>query len=58
MLFLFIASSFHNNTLEASKAQLIENYGKIPLSFTINNGQYDPQVNFTTWGNRDVFFLF
>lgn len=43
--------------VEANKAQLIENFGKIPLSFTINEGQYDPQVKFVTRGSGcDMFF--
>ncbi|MFC1508289.1 SBBP repeat-containing protein [Candidatus Omnitrophota bacterium] len=53
-VFCFIALS--ENT-EANKAQIIENYGKIPLSFTINNGQYDPQVKFTTRGSGATMFF-
>ncbi|HEC45091.1 MAG TPA: DUF5050 domain-containing protein, partial [Bacteroides sp.] len=44
-------------TSEANQAQIIENYGKIPLSFTINNGQYDPQVKFTTRGSGCTMFF-
>ncbi|MBN1291748.1 MAG: SBBP repeat-containing protein, partial [Candidatus Latescibacteria bacterium] len=35
----------------ADNAQIVESYGKIPLAFTVNQGQTDPQVRFTTQGN-------
>jgi len=41
----------------ADQARIIENYGKIPLSFTINNGQYDPQVKFVTRGSGCTMFF-
>ena len=42
---------------DANKAQIIENYGRIPLAFTLNNGQYDPQVKFTTRGSGCTMFF-
>ena len=32
----------------SDKYRILQSYGKVPLAFTINNGQYDPQVKFTT----------
>jgi len=42
---------------DANKAQIIENYGKIPLSFTANQGQFDSQVKFTTRGSGCAMFF-
>ena len=53
-LFLFIA--FIGET-EASQANIIENYGKIPLSFTVNQGQLDPQVKFTIRGSGCTMYF-
>ena len=53
LLLLFISS----NIAEVNQPQLLENYGKIPLAFTINNGQYDPQVKFTTRGSGCTMFF-
>ncbi|MFC1693892.1 hypothetical protein ACFL1R_10335 [Candidatus Latescibacterota bacterium] len=41
----------------ANQAHIIENYGKIPLAFTVNQGQFDPQVKFTTRGSGCTMFF-
>ena len=38
-------------------AVLAENYGKLPLSFEVNQGQSDPQVKFLSRGNGYSLFL-
>ncbi|MFC1528746.1 hypothetical protein ACFL5B_02430 [Candidatus Latescibacterota bacterium] len=53
LLFAFLSSTLS----EANNARIIENYGKIPLSFTTNQGQYDPQVKFTTHGSGSMMFF-
>ncbi|MHB9028618.1 MAG: DUF7948 domain-containing protein, partial [Candidatus Latescibacterota bacterium] len=41
----------------AHSAPALENYGKIPLGFTENRGQFDPQVAFMTHANGcEIFF--
>ncbi len=42
---------------EADNARIIENYGKIPLAFTLNQGQLDSTVRFTTNGNGCSMFF-
>jgi hypothetical protein len=49
------ASSTENSA--AGKAQILENYGKLPLSFEANQGQSDPQVKFLSRGNGYSLFL-
>ena len=39
------------------QARVIENYCTIPLTFTINNGQYDPQAKFVTRGSSCILFF-
>jgi hypothetical protein len=39
------------------KAQIAQNYGKLPLSFEANQGQSDPQVKFLSRGNGYSLFL-
>ena len=41
----------------ATKARVLETYGKLPLSFEANQGQTDKQVNFLTRGNGYSVFL-
>lgn len=42
---------------DTDNAQILENYGNIPLAFTVNEGQIDSQVKFTTSGSGcDMFF--
>jgi hypothetical protein len=36
---------------------LVENYGKLPLSFEANQGQTDPQVKFLSRGRGYALFL-
>jgi len=52
---VFIASL--KTEASASEAQIIENYGNIPLAFTLNRGQVDSQVKFTTQGNGCSLFF-
>ena len=41
----------------ANNAQVLESYGKIPLAFTVNQGQIDSQVRFTASGSGcNMFF--
>ena len=54
ILFLF---SVFTTPVQANKARIIENYGKIPLAFTLNQGQVDSQVKFTTQGNGCSLFF-
>ena len=42
---------------EATRLQVIQNYGKIPLSFEANEGQQDRQVKFLSRGNGYNLFL-
>lgn len=41
----------------ADNAQILENYGKIPLAFTMNQGQVDSQVKFTSQGSGCSMFF-
>src|SRR5580658_5932545 len=41
----------------SSHTQIVENYGKLPLSFEANQGQVDPQVRFLSRGNGYSLFL-
>ena len=54
IVFLVYAFCFSSNAF-ADTAQIEEDYGKIPLAFTLNRGQTDSQVKFTNsnsmlWG--------
>jgi len=42
---------------EAEKARIMENYGKLPLSFEENQGQTDEQVGFLSRGGGYTLFL-
>lgn len=42
---------------EATKPQLLESYGKLPLSFEANQGQSDPTVKFISRGSGYTLFL-
>ena len=54
---IFIILNALAASFQADRTQILDNYGKIPLSFTINNGQYDPQVKLTTRGiGCNMFF--
>ena len=55
-LVFIIATSFLKAG-ELNKAQVMESYGKIPLSFTANIGQLDSDVKFTTKGNGATMFF-
>ncbi|KPK88400.1 hypothetical protein AMJ80_11075, partial [bacterium SM23_31] len=48
---VFIVSAY------AQKNSISLNYGKIPLAFTENFGQYDSQVKFTTSGSGAAMFF-
>ena len=53
---LFLVFSFSINS-SADTAQIAEAYGKIPLAFTMNQGQTDSPVRFTTAGNGCAMFF-
>ena len=56
--FLLLALSFYLiPSISADTTQIFESYGKIPLAFTVNQGQTDSRVKFTTSGNGcNMFF--
>jgi hypothetical protein len=41
----------------AGKARIVENYGKLPLSFEENQGQTDEKVGFLSHGSGYTLFL-
>jgi hypothetical protein len=41
----------------AGKARIVENYGKLPLSFEKNQGQTDEKVGFLSRGGGYTLFL-
>jgi len=45
------------NVLNTTKQQLVEGYGKLPLSFEANVGQTDDQVKFLSRGSGYTLFL-
>ena len=52
-----IVLPFHLTSAHANQHRILQSYGKVPLAFTINNGQYDPQVKFTTRGSGCTMFF-
>jgi hypothetical protein len=42
---------------KAAKARIVENYGKLPLSFEKNQGQTDEKVGFLSRGGGYILFL-
>ena len=54
---LIIGMSYNIIAAHADTAQIIENYGNIPLAFTANKGQVNSQVAFTTRGNGCTIFF-
>ncbi|MFC1693429.1 hypothetical protein ACFL1R_07985 [Candidatus Latescibacterota bacterium] len=54
---LILCVFFVSTYSAANQTHIIENYGKIPLAFTINNGQNDPQVKFITRGSGCPMFF-
>src|SRR5271157_4001150 len=44
-------------TSPAQKAQIVENYGKLPLSFEANTGQADKSVKFLSRGSGYGLYL-
>ena len=44
-------------TPQASQARMLEAYGKLPLSFEINEGQTDSRVKFLSRGSGYSLFL-
>ena len=40
-----------------NQARLVQNYGRLPLSFEVNQGQSDPQVKFLSRGRGYALFL-
>ena len=48
---------FPARTPTANKPQVVENYGKLPLSFEANQGQTDNRVDFLSRGSGYTLFL-
>ncbi len=48
---------FPARTPAANKPQVVENYGKLPLSFEANQGQTDSWVDFLSRGSGYTLFL-
>ena len=48
---------FPTKTRAANQPQVVENYGKLPLSFEANQGQTDSQVDFLSRGSGYTMFL-
>ena len=44
-------------TVKVNKPQVVENYGKLPLSFEANQGQTDSRVDFLSRGSGYTLFL-
>lgn len=57
MLLIFITIDTFAKENDKQRTYLLENYGKIPLSFTANSGQFDSQVKFVTQGNGCKMFF-
>jgi len=47
----------HHGAADASQARLVANYGKLPLSFEVNEGQADAPVKFVSRGPGYSLFL-
>ena len=56
IVFLILGFCCFSSTY-ADTAQIAEAYGKIPLAFTLNQGQTDSQVKFTSAGNGCSMFF-
>ena len=52
-----VRSSLPSHSSAAGKMGLVENYGRLPLSFEANHGQTDPQVKFLSRGHGYSLFL-
>jgi hypothetical protein len=55
----FLTSVAHASTEvpEEARVQILETYGKVPLSFEANRGQTDAQVKFLSRGSGYILFL-
>lgn len=56
-LALFLASPASAKVSEETRQQVVETYGKLPLSFEANQGQTDKQVKFLSRGSGYTLFL-
>ena len=54
---VFISAASILKAGEAKKAGILMNYDKIPLAFTINNGQFDSKVKFVTRSDGAAIFF-
>jgi hypothetical protein len=52
-----VASDSSSRPAQASQARLLEAYGKLPLSFEVNQGQADRRVKFLSRGSGCSLFL-
>ncbi len=62
LLFCFVTSDTHHATLTswqriAAERRLLQSFGKIPLSFEMNQGQADSAVRYLCRGNGYSFYL-
>ena len=56
-ILILIASTSLLKASEAQKANILENYDKIPITFTSNTGQLESQVKFIAKGNGITIFF-
>jgi len=56
VLFVIVGSAYPVEA-RAEKPRVLEEYGKLPLSFEANEGQSDPDVKFLSRGHRYTLFL-
>ena len=52
-----VVNDMSRRATQVSQARLLEAYGKLPLSFEINQGQMDPRVKFLSRGSGYSLFL-
>ena len=52
-----VRSALPSRSPATSKMGVVENYGRLPLSFEANHGQTDPQVKFLSRGHGYSLFL-
>jgi hypothetical protein len=57
LLVFLLAGPAGAEVSKATNHKILENYGKLPLSFEANQGQSDAQVKFLSRGRRHTLFL-
>ncbi len=57
IIFSVAAALLASTSAKADTTRILENYSRVPLAFTLNNGQTDSRVKFTASGSGcDLFF--